>query len=131
MPDEVVSMGVAKAGALEAEPLLSTCTCHAGGIQMACDGVADSERSRAIRKLSAKLGYTKHAASSDRKVDPRSGEIVKGDITMSSGLAPSCERLSDSEGSRAGWVKAWLEDIDTLAPEPTEHRRRARLCNPR
>jgi len=33
------------------------------------------------------------------KVDPRSGEIVKGDITMSS-----------------GWVKAWLEDIDSLAP---------------
>ncbi|CAJ1459992.1 unnamed protein product [Effrenium voratum] len=33
------------------------------------------------------------------KVDPRSGEIIKSDITMSS-----------------GWVKAWLQDLDELAP---------------
>lgn len=33
------------------------------------------------------------------KVDPRSGEIIKSDIVMSS-----------------GWVKAWLQDLDDLAP---------------
>jgi len=33
------------------------------------------------------------------KVDPRSGEIIKSDIIMSS-----------------GWVKAWLQDLDDLAP---------------
>eukprot|EP00913_Durusdinium_trenchii_P028674 g26890.t1 len=33
------------------------------------------------------------------KVDPRSGEIIKSDITMAS-----------------GWIKAWLEDLDDLAP---------------
>ena len=41
-----------------------------------------------------KLSVKTHAAASGRKVDPRSGEIVKGDITMSSGLAPSWERPS-------------------------------------
>eukprot|EP00930_Biecheleria_cincta_P097736 TRINITY_DN8941_c0_g6_i1.p1 TRINITY_DN8941_c0_g6~~TRINITY_DN8941_c0_g6_i1.p1 ORF type:complete len:1006 (+),score=139.87 TRINITY_DN8941_c0_g6_i1:442-3018(+) len=36
------------------------------------------------------------------KVDPRSGEIVKSDITMSD-----------------GWVQSYLEDLDVLAPEMT------------
>ena len=64
-----------------------------------------------------KLSVKTHAAASGRKVDPRSGEIVKGDITMSSGLAPSWERPSGRlTAAVSGWVKAWLEDIDSLAP---------------
>jgi len=45
---------------------------------------------------------TEVASMGIAKVDPRSGEIIKGDITMSD-----------------GWVGAWLQDLDLLSPNVT------------
>eukprot|EP00913_Durusdinium_trenchii_P017950 g16868.t1 len=49
-----------------------------------------------------------------RRIDPRTGEIIKADIRMGE-----------------GWVWAWLQELDLLAPNMTHAQRLAFLAEPR
>lgn len=54
------------------------------------------------------------SSEGDAKIDPRTGEIIKADIRMGE-----------------GWVWAWLQELDLLAPNMTHAQRLAFLAEPR
>ena len=72
---------------------------HNHVLQSSCDNLPDEVVSMGIAKVGVLLHPTclrldlRSPASQIREVDPRSGEIVKSDIIMSSGNVPSDPKL--------------------------------------